>query len=164
MDNLLEKIEQAEESALALLPGYKISITNKQGRYIVDMRTRLLIRRAITAALRHEYIPEDRFAPEVSVMLVSDVLSFPLLQDGIPTADDIDPETGRIPLGDIVISLDRAHAQAIEYGHSFERELAFLCVHSVLHLLGYDHEGGGEDERIMFDCQREILDGMGLTR
>ena len=53
MDNLLEKIEQAEESALALLPGYKISITNKQGRYIVDMRTRLLIRRAITAALRH---------------------------------------------------------------------------------------------------------------
>ena len=89
---------------------------------------------------------------------------FPLLQDGIPTADDIDPETGRIPLGDIVISLDRAHAQAIEYGHSFERELAFLCVHSVLHLLGYDHEGGGEDERIMFDCQREILDGMGLTR
>ena len=182
MDNLLEKIEQAEESALALLPGYKISITTKQGRYIVDMRTRLLIRRAITAALRHEYIPEDRFAPEVSVMLVSDrrihmlnietrgidratdVLSFPLLQDGIPTADDIDPETGRIPLGDIVISLDRAHAQAIEYGHSFERELAFLCVHSVLHLLGYDHEGGGEDERIMFDCQREILDGMGLTR
>ena len=94
----------------------------------------------------------------------TDVLSFPLLQDGIPTVDDIDPETGRIPLGDIVISLDRAHAQACEYGHSFERELAFLCVHSVLHLLGYDHEGGGEDERIMFDCQREILDGMGLTR
>ena len=168
MDNLLEKIEQAEESALALLPGYKISITNKQGRYIVDMRTRLLIRRAITAALRHEYIPEDRFAPEVSVMLVSDrrihMLNIETRGIDRATAADIAPETGRIPLGDIVISLDRAHAQAIEYGHSFERELAFLCVHSVLHLLGYDHEGGGEDERIMFDCQREILDGMGLTR
>lgn len=181
MYNLIETIERAEEGALSLLPGYKISISNRQGRYIVDLRTRLFIRRAITAALRHEYIPEDRFAPEVSVVLVSDsrihklnmekrgvdratdVLSFPLLQDGIPTEEDIDPRTGRIPLGDIVISLDRAHAQAQEYGHSFKRELAFLCVHSVLHLLGYDHESD-EDERIMFDCQREILDGMGLSR
>ena len=182
MDNLLEIIEQAEESALSLLPGYKISITNRQGRYIVDLRTRLLIRRAITAALRHEYIPEDRFAPEISVLLVSDrkihmlnigtrgidratdVLSFPLLQDGIPTADDIDPETGRIPLGDIVISLDRAHAQAREYGHSFERELAFLCVHSVLHLLGYDHMDEGEQKRQMRTREEIIAASLGLQR
>ena len=93
----------------------------------------------------------------------TDVLSFPLLQDGIPTADDIDPETGRIPLGDIVISLDRAHAQAREYGHSFERELAFLCVHSVLHLLGYDHMEPDE-AAVMEAKQAKALEDLGITR
>ena len=80
----------------------------------------------------------------------TDVLSFPME----------DEET----LGDIVISLERAKAQAETYGHSFEREAAFLCVHSVLHLLGYDHERSEAEEKDMFSRQEEILSRMGLTR
>ena len=64
----------------------------------------------------------------------------------------------------MVLCPDKAKSQAEEYGHSFERELAFLTVHSVLHLLGYDHELGEEEEKEMFRRQEEILKGMGLTR
>lgn len=63
-----------------------------------------------------------------------------------------------------MISIDHAVMQARDYGHSLRREIAFLCVHSVLHLLGYDHVTSDEDERIMFDKQREILGSMGITR
>ena len=67
-------------------------------------------------------------------------------------------------LGDIVISLERAQSQAEEYGHSFEREVAFLCVHSVLHLLGYDHEAGEEEEKEMFEKQDRIMNYLEITR
>ena len=67
-------------------------------------------------------------------------------------------------LGDIVLSLERAGEQAKEYGHSFERETAFLTVHSVLHLLGYDHETSPEEEADMFRRQREIMEILGLKR
>ena len=67
-------------------------------------------------------------------------------------------------LGDIVICAKRAKEQAQEYGHSFERELAFLTVHSMLHLLGYDHEHSEDEEQEMFLRQRKILDKMGITR
>lgn len=80
----------------------------------------------------------------------TDVLSFPMEEEDT--------------LGDIVISLERAQEQAREYGHSFEREAAFLCVHSVLHLLGYDHERSPEEEADMFDRQEKILLRMGLPR
>ncbi len=90
----------------------------------------------------------------------TDVLSFPQYE-----ADELDyfspDET--IVLGDIVISLEHARAQAKEYGHSYVRELAFLCVHSVLHLLGYDHIEK-DDETVMLGLQREILDDIGITR
>ena len=66
-------------------------------------------------------------------------------------------------LGDIVLSLERARAQAEEFGHSFEREVAFLTVHSVLHLLGYDHETGEADEQDMRRRQSEIVDKLGLS-
>ena len=66
-------------------------------------------------------------------------------------------------LGDIVLSLEKARAQAEEFGHSFEREVAFLTVHSVLHLLGYDHETGEEDEKDMRRRQSEIVDKLGLA-
>ena len=85
---------------------------------------------------------------------VTDVLSFP---DG--TAD---PETGVISLGDVVICAKRAYEQAQDFGHSFERELAYLTSHSVLHLLGYDHVDSEEDDRIMRRKQNEVMEKMGL--
>ena len=66
-------------------------------------------------------------------------------------------------LGDIYISIDKAKSQSIEYGHSLMRELCFLAVHGMLHLLGYDHMEK-EDEKIMFTLQEEILDEMGIKR
>ena len=75
---------------------------------------------------------------------------------------DFNPN-GEMVLGDIVISLERAAEQAEEYGHSFEREVGFLTVHSMLHLLGYDHETP-EDEEEMFGYQKEILKEMNLER
>lgn len=96
----------------------------------------------------------------------TDVLSFPLLDysDGKPLieAGDIDPDSGMVCLGDIIISVEKALEQADEYGHSREREFAFLAVHGTLHLLGYDHESK-DDESIMFSMQESILDEMGLT-
>ena len=84
----------------------------------------------------------------------TDVLSFPMfqLEPGNPPADweeYEDFETGLVPLGDMCISLQRARAQAQEYGHSFEREVCYLCVHSVLHLLGYDHLDEAEMKKQM---------------
>lgn len=104
---------------------------------------------------------------------VTDVLSFPLHQIP-PTKEreaffsslqeaDLDPETGALSLGNIVICYERACDQAKEFGHTLERELAFLTVHSMLHLLGYDHESPAEEED-MFLRQEEILQKMGLFR
>ena len=69
-----------------------------------------------------------------------------------------------VTLGDIIISAEKAKAQAEEYGHSIERELAFLSVHSTLHLLGYDHEVSEEEEKYMNDKQEEVLTRIGLPR
>ena len=84
----------------------------------------------------------------------TDVLSFPMfeLEAGMPPADwddYLDPETGRCPLGDMAISLERGSAQAQEYGHSLRREIGYLCMHSVLHLLGYDHLDEGPQKAQM---------------
>ena len=75
---------------------------------------------------------------------------------------DIEFEDVRI-LGDIYISLEKAKSQALEYGHSFKRELSFLAIHGLLHLLGYDHMKL-EDEKVMFGLQGEILDSYGIKR
>ena len=90
---------------------------------------------------------------------MTDVLSFPIAEDG-DLEEAFDGE--KLCLGDIVLSLERARSQAEEFGHPFEREVAFLCVHSTLHLLGYDHETGEEDEADMRARQREIMKIMGL--
>lgn len=136
-----------------------------------------LIQSAVEAALHYEEFPQDA---EVEVLFAdleeihainleqrgidrpTDVLSFPMEED--PFAAEPDPTTDAVFLGSMVLCLDKAKSQAEEYGHSFERELAFLTVHSVLHLLGYDHELGEEEEKEMFRRQEEILKGMGLTR
>lgn len=94
---------------------------------------------------------------------VTDVLSFPMLDFDEAAEEEIDPDTGETVLGDIVISLERASAQAEEYGHSLSREVAFLTAHSMLHLLGYDHETADE-EKEMFDKQEKILSELGITR
>ena len=81
-----------------------------------------------------------------------------------PEAGDEDPESGLVPLGDMCISLERAAAQAAEFGHSVERELSYLTVHSVLHLLGYDHMDEGPMKRQMRVHEEFILDKLGITR
>jgi len=91
----------------------------------------------------------------------TDCLSFPQY-----SSDDLhilDTPGGFAALGDIVINVDKAKAQAAEYGHSIEREIAFLAVHSLLHLLGYDHEETA-DEMAMIAHQKEILDMAGIRR
>lgn len=142
---------------------------------------RRLIQRAISAALREEKVPDDC---EVSVLLTdnegihelnrdyrgvdrpTDVLSFPAneLSPGEFDADlcERDPETGRVFLGDMAISLEKCEAQAEEFGHSFERELMYLTVHSTLHLLGYDHVDEAEMKRQMRGREGVIMSRLGI--
>ena len=133
-----------------------------------------LVYKAVLATLQYEEIEDDC---AVSVTFVSnsgirklnceyrgidrptDVLSFPIAEDG-NLEDAFDGE--KFELGDIVISLERAREQAEQFGHPFEREVAFLSVHSTLHLLGYDHELSDEDDEDMRGRQREIMKILGL--
>ena len=97
----------------------------------------------------------------------TDVLSFPMfdLKPGDkPSGDDADPATGLVPLGDMCLSLERAAAQAEEFGHSVERELSYLAVHSALHLLGYDHLDEGPQKAQMRAREECIMRGLGLER
>ncbi len=102
----------------------------------------------------------------------TDVLSFPMLDFEKPNdlsyieqypQDYFNPETGEMLLGDIVISIDKVKSQAAEYGHSEEREIAFLTAHSMLHLMGYDHIDD-EERLVMEDMQRKILEMKGYNR
>jgi len=156
----------------------KIYIQNCQDKFEVTQSLRGLVRRAIGQALKYEKFPFDAevsvtFTDNVGIHEINreyrdidrptDILSFPLYERGEITEDETDEE-GRVALGDIVISLEKADEQSKEYGHSFEREVAFLCVHSVLHLLGYDHELGHSEEKEMFAKQEAILQIMHLGR
>ncbi len=94
----------------------------------------------------------------------TDVLSFPMLSDVRSVEKtDIDPETGLVYLGDVVISVETAMRQAEEFGHSLEREIAFLTVHSMMHLMGYDHIGES-DRRIMRTHEEAVLDELNIKR
>ncbi|MBQ8817033.1 MAG: rRNA maturation RNase YbeY [Clostridia bacterium] len=141
----------------------------------VEYALKLLVRRAIISSLDYEGFENKA---EVSVTFTdnegikalnkdyrsidkeTDVLSFPLVDFDGGEEPPINEET--VGLGDIVISLEKAQAQAEEYGHSFEREVAFLTVHSMLHLLGYDHVNSDEEDAEMRQRQSEILIKMGL--
>lgn len=97
----------------------------------------------------------------------TDVLSFPMFElspGELPTEKDADPGAGLIPLGDMVISMERVQAQAKEYGHSNRRELCYLVVHSTLHLLGYDHLDEGPMKAQMRQREEYILDKLGIVR
>lgn len=153
----------------------KVNIVMKQRAVKLPTGTRLLIRKACNATLKFEGFEEQA---EVDVSIVddamikemnsqfrnidsaTDVLSFPLGSDGV---FDTNPETGAKMLGDIVISVDHAVAQSRLYGHSLEREVAFLTVHSMLHLLGYNHEAGGLEQTIMREKEEKVLEALGLA-
>ena len=99
--------------------------------------------------------------------LPTDVLSFPMftLAPGEhPTKEDCDPGSGTVPLGDMCISVERARSQAQEFGHSFEREINYLAVHSVLHLLGYDHLDEGPMKAQMREHEEAIMKTLDLGR
>lgn len=101
------------------------------------------------------------------VDLPTDVLSFPMFElspGEKPTQDDVDPGSATVPLGDMCISVERAQAQAAEFGHCFAREINYLAVHSVLHLLGYDHLDEGEMKAQMREHEEKIMKALDLER
>ena len=153
----------------------------------LDISWEEIIRQVVEETLDYEGCP---YETEVNVVLTdnegikevnqeyrnvdgpTDVLSFPMLEYDSPSdfegveeqfADCFNPETGELMLGDIMISVEKVTEQAEKYGHSKERELAFLTAHSMLHLCGYDHME--EEERLFMEQkQREILEGIGYRR
>ena len=154
----------------------RIYFENDQEKYKVSYNLKMLLREAIDTTLDFE---DFNAVCEVSVTFTdnegirelnkkfremdkpTDVLSFPLLDfEGDCEEPPIDELISN--LGDIVISLERAKEQAEEFGHSFAREVAFLTVHSMLHLLGYDHEKGEDEDKEMRARQSEIMKIMGL--
>ena len=151
----------------------KVIITNRQKDVTIPTGLRLLVRRCCTAVLQMEKV---KGPAEVSVSFVNnaqikelnaqyrnkdietDVLSFVMSEDG---KYDIDPVTGAQILGDVVISMEKAVEQADIYGHSLQREVGYLTCHSVLHLLGYDHEDNMERVR-MREKEEAVMDMLGL--
>lgn len=155
----------------------KIYFENEQDIINIHYALKMLVRRTVQETLEYEGMEND---VEVSVTFIddkgiqelnnkfrkkdapTDVLSFPLFDYEGESDEPIFDELSH-NLGDIVISLERAMVQANEFGHSFEREVAFLVAHSMLHLLGYDHETGEEDEADMRRRQSDIMERLGLS-
>ncbi len=153
----------------------KVNITNVQKDKPIPVGTKLLVRKACIATLIEENFPDNA---EVDVTFVNDeqiklynneyrnidkstdVLSFPLGENGVY---DTNPETGNKMLGDVVISVEHAMAQADLFGHGLRREIAYLTVHSMLHLLGYDHVNGGMEKTIMREKEENVLKKLGLA-
>lgn len=155
----------------------KIYFENEQDKMPVTYKLKMLVREAVEATLDLENYGNNA---EVSVTFTdnesihklnnkfrgvdrpTDVLSFPLFDyDGTSEEPPVDEMMNM--LGDIVISLEKANEQAGEFGHSFEREVAFLTAHSMLHLLGYDHELSDEDDKEMREKQNIVMDMLGLS-
>ncbi len=145
--------------------------------FVFDSELNNILKKAVCESLKFEKFNQNC---EVSLSIVSndeirkinnqfrkidnftDVLSFPQLTFEENEVADVN-ENGEILLGDIIISIDKAKEQAEEFGHSLQREIAFLTVHSMLHLLGYDHMNE-KDEKKMFSKQKKILDNIGIPR
>lgn len=152
----------------------RVIIDNKQKEVKIPTGLRMLIRRCCNAVLRLEQFP---YPAEISVTFVNneqirelnrqyrnkdvptDVLSFPMGENG---EYDENHDTGAKILGDIVLSMEKAVEQADRYGHSLEREAGYLCAHSMLHLLGYDHEQGGMDRVRMREKEEQVMTQLGL--
>lgn len=154
----------------------KVMIRNNQKKVKLPVGLRLLVRKCCQAVLVSENF--DKSA-EVSVSFVdnneirrlnklyrdkdkpTDVLSFPLGENGVY---DVNNETGAVLLGDVVISIETAIKQAKMYNHPLEREVGFLTVHSMLHLLGYDHETSPLEAERMHEKEEMVLERLGVTR
>lgn len=153
----------------------KVNITNSQNKMKLPVGTKLLVRKACIATLVEENFNDNA---EVEVTFVddeqikeynkeyreidksTDVLSFPLGENGVY---DTNPQTNNKMLGDIVISVEHAVAQGELYGHGLRREIAYLTVHSMLHLLGYDHVDEGIQKVRMREKEETILTKLGLA-
>lgn len=157
--------------------------------YDFDFDYEAVLKKVVEATLEHHGMEED-ISLSISIVdgdtiksinnetrdidRVTDVLSFPnipfsapgdlsILEDDNVINQCIDIDSDTLYLGDVIICYERAKEQSVEYGHSFKREIAFLTVHSILHLLGYDHMTDDERE-MMEEKQRYILDNLGITR
>ncbi len=152
----------------------RVIISNRQKQVKIPTGLRMLIRRCCHAVLQMEEFPD---AAEISVSFVdneqiremnrqyrnkdsaTDVLSFPMGENG---QYDVNHETGAKILGDIVISMPRAVEQAEAFGHTLEREVGYLTAHSMLHLLGYDHEKGSLERMRMREKEEHVMRELGL--
>ncbi len=152
----------------------RVIIENKQKDVKIPTGLRMLVRRCCNAVLRMEKFNDPA---EISVTFVNneqihelnkqyrnkdvptDVLSFPMGENGVY---DTNYSTGAKILGDIVISMEKAVEQADRYGHSLEREVGYLSAHSMLHLLGYDHENGGIERVHMREKEEQVMTQLGL--
>ncbi len=153
----------------------KVIITNRQKNVAIPTGLRMLVRRCCLAVLQMENF---QGAAEVSVSFVNneqikelnahyrnkdietDVLSFVMSnEDG---TFDVNPETGAQVLGDVVISMEKAMEQADIFGHGLQREVGYLTCHSVLHLLGYDHEDNNLERIRMREKEEAVMDMLGL--
>ena len=154
----------------------KVSITNSQKDFTIPTGIRLLIRKCCHAVVQEEKIEGDcevsvRFVTDRQIQelnqsfrgkdMPTDVLSFPT---GDGTAFDKNVETGAQMFGDIAISVAKVYEQSNRFGHSIQREFAYLTVHSMLHLLGYDHEPGGIEMVRMREREESVLAMLGLQR
>lgn len=157
-------------------PRVKIYWADEQNKYDAGRRMKALIEKAVRGTLECENFERDVIVSVTftdnegireknrefrDIDRATDVLSFPMYD----MANGDMPEEGMdCELGDIVLSLERAAEQAVEFGHSYERECAFLTVHSMLHLLGYDHVNSEEEDEEMRAHQRVIMTHIGLER
>lgn len=161
---------------LTAMDKIKVFINNNQKDVKIPTGIRMLIRRCCAAVLTSEGFEGSA---EISVSFitnseikmlneqyrnkpaVTDVLSFPMGENG---KFDLNVETGAYVLGDIVISAEKAFEQAEMYGHTIQREIGFLTVHSMLHILGYDHENGGLEATHMREKEEAVLTKLGISR
>ncbi len=154
----------------------KVIIKNNQKEVKIPTGIRLLLRRCCNAVLIMEQFTDSAeisitFVDEEQIHILNkehrgvdrptDVLSFPLGENG---EYDVNPENGAKMLGDIVLNISRVVRQAEEFGHSFQREIAYLTAHSMLHLLGYDHVAGGIESVHMREKEEEVMKQLGLPR
>ena len=152
----------------------RVNINNKQKEVKIPTGLRMIVRRCCNAVLKIEEIKGDI---DVSVSFVNneeikelnkkyrnkdcatDVLSFSTMENGKYT---VDPATGATVLGDVVISIEKAQEQSEKYGHTLQREVSYLTAHSMLHLLGYDHEQGGLEKIRMREKEERVIIQLGF--